>query len=188
MDLQRLAVVALAAADLARDVDVGQELHLDLDDPVALAVLAAAALDVEREAARTVAAHARLGHAGEQLADGREQADVRGRVGARRPADGRLVDLDDLVDRLDALERVVLARILAGAVAAARASARYRISVTSVLLPDARHAGHGRQRRRAGTSTSMFLRLCARAPRTTSALPLPVRRSVGMGTARSPRR
>ena len=50
-DLQRLAVVALALADVAGDVDVGQEVHLDLDDAVALAGLAAAALDVEAEAA-----------------------------------------------------------------------------------------------------------------------------------------
>ena len=110
MDLERLAVVARALADLARDVDVGQELHLDLDDPVALAVLAAAALDVEREPARAVAADARLGHAREQLADRREQADVGRRVRARRPADRALVDLDDLVDVLDALDPVVLAR------------------------------------------------------------------------------
>src|SRR5690606_26818417 len=33
-DLQRLAVVALAVADVAGDVDVGQEVHLDLDDAV----------------------------------------------------------------------------------------------------------------------------------------------------------
>ena len=69
VDLQRLAVVALAVADLARDVDVGQELHLDLEDAVALAVLAAAALDVEAEAARGVAPDARLRDTGEQLAD-----------------------------------------------------------------------------------------------------------------------
>ena len=62
-DLERLAVVAPALADLARDVDVGQEVHLDLDRAVALARLAAAALDVEREAARLVAAHLRLGRA-----------------------------------------------------------------------------------------------------------------------------
>src|SRR6185369_2063239 len=107
VDLQRLAVVALAVADLARDVDVGQELHLDLEDAVALAVLAAAALDVEAEAAGRVAANARLRHAGEQLADGREQPDIRGRVGARRSPDRALVDLDDLVDVLGALELVV---------------------------------------------------------------------------------
>ena len=51
VDLEGFAVVALAVADLARDVHVGQELHLDLQDAVALAVLAAAALDVEAEAA-----------------------------------------------------------------------------------------------------------------------------------------
>src|SRR3954469_15330495 len=52
VDLERLAVVALAATHLARDVDIGQELHLDLEDAVALAVLAATALDVEAETAR----------------------------------------------------------------------------------------------------------------------------------------
>ena len=35
VDLERLAVVAGAVADLARDVDVGQEVHLDLDRAVA---------------------------------------------------------------------------------------------------------------------------------------------------------
>jgi hypothetical protein len=62
-DLQRLAVVALAVADVAGHVDVGQEVHLDLDHAVALAGLAAAALDVEAEAPRAVAALARLGQA-----------------------------------------------------------------------------------------------------------------------------
>ncbi len=38
-DLQRFPVVALALADVAGHVDVGQEVHLDLDDAVALARL-----------------------------------------------------------------------------------------------------------------------------------------------------
>ena len=101
-DLERLAVVALAVALLARHVDVGQEVHLDLDLPVAAAHLAAAALDVEREAARLVAARPRLLGLGEQLADLVEQPDVGGRVGARRAADRRLVDRDDLVELLEA--------------------------------------------------------------------------------------
>jgi hypothetical protein len=42
-DLQRLAVVALAVADVAGHVDVRQEVHLHLDQAVALAGLAAAA-------------------------------------------------------------------------------------------------------------------------------------------------
>src|SRR5205807_6820048 len=58
--VERVAVVALAVALLARDVDVRQEVHLDLDLTVAAADLAAAALDVEREASRLVPAGAGL--------------------------------------------------------------------------------------------------------------------------------
>ena len=59
-DLERLAVVAPPVALLARDVDVGQEVHLDLDLAVAAADLAAPALDVEAEAPGLVAAGPRL--------------------------------------------------------------------------------------------------------------------------------
>ena len=55
-NLEGLAVVALALADLARNVDVGQEVHLDLDRSVARARLATAAPDVEREAAGLITA------------------------------------------------------------------------------------------------------------------------------------
>ena len=100
--LERLAVVAGALADLARHVDVGQEVHLDLDRAVAGAVLAAPALDVEREPALLVTADLGLGRLGEQLADVVEHAGVGRRVRARGAPDRRLVDADDLVDLLDA--------------------------------------------------------------------------------------
>ena len=134
-DLQRLAVVALAFADLAGHGDVGQELHLDLDVAVALAGLAAAALDVEAEAAGLVAAQARFRHGGEELADWREQAGVGRRVRARRAADRRLVDVDHLVEVAEALES------RSGRGGRARwystcAAFLYRISVISVLLPE----------------------------------------------------
>src|SRR5690606_39050389 len=60
-DLEGLPVVALSAAFLARDVDVGEEVHLDLDRAVALARLAPPAGDVEREAPRLVAPGPGLG-------------------------------------------------------------------------------------------------------------------------------
>ena len=100
LHLQRLAVVARALADLARDVDIRQEVHLDLDDAVALAGLAAPALDVEGEAARLVAAQLGFRQSGEEVADLGEDAGVGGRVGARGAADGRLVDVDHLVQVL----------------------------------------------------------------------------------------
>src|SRR5947207_3401598 len=58
MELEGLPVVPPPATDLAGDIHVGQELHLDLDDPVARAGFAAAALDSEGEAPRGVATEA----------------------------------------------------------------------------------------------------------------------------------
>ena len=77
-------------------------MHLDLDDAVALAVLAAAALHVEAEAARLVAADARFRHLGEELTNVGKDARVGRRIGARRATDRRLVDVDDLVDEVQA--------------------------------------------------------------------------------------
>src|SRR5438270_40153 len=105
--LQRLAVVALAVAHVAGDVEVGQEMHLDLGDAVALAGLATAALDVEGEAPGVIPALACLGHAREQLPDGREQSRIGCRVGARRAADRALVHADRLVEVLQAGGAVV---------------------------------------------------------------------------------
>ncbi len=110
LHLQGLAVVALALADVARYVDIRQEMHLHLDDAIPLARLAAAPLDVEGEAARLVAARARLLGAGEQLADRGEQAGVGGRVGARGTADGALVDVHHLVQVLQPLDAAIGSR------------------------------------------------------------------------------
>src|SRR5690606_7384948 len=101
-DLERFAVVAHAAAHIARHVDVRQEVHLDLDHAVALAGFAAPTLDVEAEAARHVAARARFLRAGEQLAYRRKQPAVGRRVRARRAPDRALADVDDTIDQLQA--------------------------------------------------------------------------------------
>jgi hypothetical protein len=103
-DIQGLAVVALALADIAGHVDVRQEVHLHLRDAVPLAGLAAPALDVEAEAPGLVAARARFLGTGEQLANRGENAGVGRRVRARRATDRALVDIDALVDMLQALD------------------------------------------------------------------------------------
>ena len=69
----------------------------------------------------------------------------------------------------------------------ARARARYRMSVTSVLLPEPETPVTA-VNVPSGKRTSRSCRLWARAPTTSSARPLPVRRRAGMGTLRSPRR
>src|SRR5204862_4125633 len=88
-DLQGLAVVAAPVALLAGHVDVGQEVHLDLDLAVASADLAAAALDVEAEPARLVPARPRLPGLGEERPDVVEHARVRRGIGPWSPADRR---------------------------------------------------------------------------------------------------
>ncbi len=115
-----LAVVALALADIALDIDVGQEVHLDLDDAIALARLAAAALHVEGEAAWLIAARLGFRQLGVPVADRRERAGIGRRVGARRAPDGRLVDIDHLVEIFQALDAVVRRRMLAALVEFAR--------------------------------------------------------------------
>jgi len=85
--LERFAVISLAFANLAGDVDIRQEVHLDLDDSLACARFTAAALDVERESSGLVSAHSRFRHAGEQLAQRRESCRCRLRDCSRRSPD-----------------------------------------------------------------------------------------------------
>ena len=99
MDLQRLAIEAGSGTFVAGDVEVGQEAHLDLLHALALARLAAsglALLKLNRPDFETPLLG--LAGAGKDLANLVEDAGVGGRIAARRAADGRLVDLNDLVD------------------------------------------------------------------------------------------
>lgn len=107
LHLQGLAVVALALADVARHIDIRQEVHLHLDDPIPLTCLAAPPLDVEGETTRLVAPGASLLGAGEQLADRGEQAGIGGRVGSRGTAYGALVYVHHLVQVLQPLDAAI---------------------------------------------------------------------------------
>ena len=149
-DLERLAVVAPPLADLARHVDVGEEVHLDLDEPVALARLAAPALHVEGEAPGAVAAHLRLGQLGEELADRREEPRVGRRVRARRAPDRRLVDVDHLVELIEPLDAVVRARAAPWPDRSGARASGSRMSVDQRRLARAGDAGDRDEAARAG--------------------------------------
>ena len=101
-DGERLGIVAAAAANFAHHVNIWQKIHFDAAQTIPLAGFAAAALDVEAEAAGAVAALARFREHGEEISNGRENAGVRGGIRPRRAADGRLIDFDDFVDVLGA--------------------------------------------------------------------------------------
>ena len=101
-DLERLAVVAAAAAHIARDVDIGQEMHFDADQSIALAGFAASAADIEAEAPGIVAAGTRLRDLRIQLADHGEEPRVGSRIRARCATDRILIDIDDALEALEA--------------------------------------------------------------------------------------
>ena len=127
-------------------------MHLDLDEAVALARLAAAALDVEAEPAGLVAAGLAFGEAREPVADLGEGAGVGGGIGTRGAADGRLVDLDHLVAVIEAGDLVVRARHHARAVEMARGRRIERVDGEG-RLARTRHAGdagEGAERQRCG--------------------------------------
>src|SRR4029077_11548861 len=71
---------------------------------------------VEAETAGTVAALARFGEHGEQLANGGEDAGVGGGIGARGAADGGLIDLDDFIDLLPTHDLAMRAGRFLGAI------------------------------------------------------------------------
>ncbi len=84
---QRLPVVPCSAALAAGNEHVRQKVHRYAFGALALTGLAAAALDVEAEARRVVAADLGVPGLGIELADQVEHADVGGRIAAGRPAD-----------------------------------------------------------------------------------------------------
>jgi len=53
-NFQRFAVIACALARLACDINIGQKMHLDLDDAIALTRFAAPAFDVKAEPPRLI--------------------------------------------------------------------------------------------------------------------------------------
>ena len=145
------------------DLDRLEELHLEQSHAGAFAGLAAPALDVEGEAPLGVAAHLRLGQRREEVADLVPDLAVGRRVAARRAADRALVDLDDLVEMLEALELAI--RVLPGTTSAplsSRASARCSTWCTRLLLPEPETPATPTKIVRAGISTLDVLQVVLR--------------------------
>src|SRR5690606_11052070 len=128
------------------------EMHLDLDEAIALARLAPPAFHIKAETAGLVAARLRLGQAGEPVADLGEGAGIGRGVGARSAADRRLVDLDHLVAKFQAGDLVVRARDHARAVERAGRPGMERVHGEARLAGagNAGDAAEGAERNRGG--------------------------------------
>ena len=98
---QHVGTIAAALALLAGDVHVLEEVHLELLEAVALALLAAAARHVEGEGARREPERLGARQPREELADLVEGLHVRDGIRARRAPDRLLVDEPDALEVLE---------------------------------------------------------------------------------------
>ena len=91
-------------------------MHLDLYDAIPIACFTPSAFYVKAEPPLAVSSKLCFRKLREQIPNMCEYAGIRRRIGTRRPADRSLVDVDDLVDMLDPLDLLVLARFLLAAI------------------------------------------------------------------------
>src|SRR5215211_3390515 len=108
-DLERFPVEPLAVTNVTRHVHIGQELHFDAQFALSLAGFAAPTMYVKRETSGLVTAHLALREFGIQLPDLVEQTRIGTGVRTRRASDRRLVNVDDLIEMLDALDAFMIA-------------------------------------------------------------------------------
>src|SRR5690606_8373841 len=128
----------------ARRVRIGHELHVELDRAIALAAFAAAAADVEREAARLVSTDLRKRHLSVQVTEQVEELRVGCGIRARTPTNWRLVDLDEFLEEIEMLDVPVCAGNHPRAVQLPR-SDRGEDIVDQRAFSRTRHAGDARQ-------------------------------------------
>src|ERR1051326_4039507 len=119
---QSFMVVALAAADFAQDVNVGQKIHFNAALAFSLARFATSAGNIEGKPTRLVAALARFRQHGVEVANLAEDTGVGRWVRAGSAANRRLVNADDFVDVVSAGNRFVRSRFLARAIECLRQS------------------------------------------------------------------
>ena len=114
VDFQSFAIIAGAVADLTGHIDVRQEVHLNLDNPITRAGLTAAALDVKAETALLVAANLGFIGLGKQIANIVKDSSISSWIRARCPANRTLVDINQsihVLNTVDFLELTWLSRV-----------------------------------------------------------------------------
>src|SRR5215211_4969882 len=101
LHLENVFAVAAATALGAGDEHIAQELHFDPLKAGAPALLALALAGVEAECARVEASLLRVFGRSEEFANRLKRADVNRGIRARRAAQRRLIDQDDLPKRFE---------------------------------------------------------------------------------------
>ena len=108
LDAQSFAVEAMPFTHRASHPDVGQKVHLEFRGPISLTCLTSTAIHIEAKTPRLVSATFGLRQLRKQRADVIEYLDVGSGIGARRPTNRRLIDGDELVEKLQPIYCVVI--------------------------------------------------------------------------------
>ncbi len=116
LHFQCFTIITLAFADLARDIDVWQEMHFDFDNTVSAASLATTALDIKAKAASCIAARLRFYSLCKNITNVIEHPGISGRIRARRPANRRLININHLVKLPPPDQIIMLTRFAISAV------------------------------------------------------------------------
>ena len=114
VNFQSLAIIAGAVADLTGHIDVRQEVHLNLDNPITRAGLTTTALDIKAETPLLVAANLSFIGLGKQIANIVKNSSISSRIRAWCPANRTLIDINQSVHMLNTanfLELTWLSRV-----------------------------------------------------------------------------
>jgi len=93
--------------NFTRHIDIGHEVHLYRLIAIAATSLAASSLDIEGKASRFVTTNFSLWEFYKQIADVAKHPSVGSRIGTRRAAYRTLIDIDYLVNIVDAVDAVI---------------------------------------------------------------------------------
>ena len=115
-NFQCLAVITLAVTFFTSHIHIRQKVHFDFDHAVPFTRLATPAFDVKAEPSRLIAAQPRFRQFCKEIANRAEQPGVRRRIRARRPPNRALININDLVNMLDAEDVFMRSSRLFGAV------------------------------------------------------------------------
>src|SRR5690625_2996835 len=110
--LKSFPVIARTLTDLARNIHIRQEIHLNTQRPVTGARFTAPALDIEREATGLITPNFGFRGFGEEFAHVIPHPGISSRVRPRRPTNRALIDVHDLVEMLSAANGAVAAGYL----------------------------------------------------------------------------
>ncbi|MPM56268.1 hypothetical protein SDC9_103070 [bioreactor metagenome] len=97
MNIQCFATIALAFTDLTWNKNIGQEMHFNFNDTIALTGFATASAHIETKPACFVSTHFGLVGRSKQVANVVEDPRIGSRIGTRSTTNGGLVNINNLI-------------------------------------------------------------------------------------------